>query len=164
MTIYSARRCEARLSVPSVSQYFLFNKTGKYIGTFSIRLNELSGQTCTTTRKTGRCISREINKMRLAARSRINAKSVLAYPPFPSFVNAAVIVNHCTVHRRIVYVLFHYMQRFEHQDVEDACCVCMCDIFITRDNACNVVSFFFLYRSKLDRSNFKKSKSFHDKY
>jgi len=41
----AAQRDEAR-SVRGVSQYFPFNKTGKYIGTFSIRFNELSGQTC----------------------------------------------------------------------------------------------------------------------
>lgn len=84
--------------IRGVSQYFPFNKTGKYIGTFSIQFNELSEQTYTTTRETRRCVSREINKTGLTARSRINAKSISTFPPS---VNAAVIVNHSTVHRRI---------------------------------------------------------------
>lgn len=74
------RRDALRIYAVCVSQYFPFNKTGKYIGTFSIRFNELSGQTYTTTRETRRCVSRVINKTELTARSRINAKSVFHVP------------------------------------------------------------------------------------
>jgi len=44
--LFRTAQCDEARSVRGVSQYFPFNKTGKYIGTFSIRFNELSGQTC----------------------------------------------------------------------------------------------------------------------
>lgn len=48
--LFRAAQLDEARSVRGVSQYFPFNKTGKYIGTFSIRFNELSRQTCTAAR------------------------------------------------------------------------------------------------------------------